>query len=364
MPVVGFCPVSVRYRLHEDANIVVPVPYPGPRQKSDFLNPPVTICLSVSAIMCLRIEADNTLNHNNNTFQNTAPYIDWQEGDPVPRNTIFNGDALEALSKFPDNSIQTVVTSPPYWSVRDYGYNTQIGLEESLPEYLDKLCSVFAEVHRVLANDGVLWLNIADGYTSGNRKTRAPDRKNPARAMSTRPRTPDGLKKKDLIGLPWRLAFRLQEAGWYLRNDIIWEKPNAMPESVKDRPTRSHEYIFMLTKSARYFYDREAVLEENGRNRRTVWSVNTKAFRGAHFATFPSDLVLPCILSTSRPGDTVLDPFLGSGTTGEVAIKNGRSFLGIELNSAYVEMAEQRLLSATGLRPHLAKITRDSGLSL
>lgn len=301
-------------------------------------------------------EADNKLIYNNNSFQHSTPYIDWQEGKPVPQNTIFSGDALATLSKLPDNSVQTAVTSPPYWSVRDYDHDTQIGLEGTLPEYLDKLCHVFAEVHRVLAKDGVLWLNIADGYTSGNRKSRAHDKKNPARAMSTRPRTPDGLKAKDLIGLPWRLAFRLQEFGWYLRNDIIWQKPNAMPESVKDRPTRSHEYIFMLTKSARYFYDHEAVLEEIGRNRRTVWSVNTKAFKGAHFATFPPDLVLPCILATSRPGDTILDPFLGSGTTGEVAIKNNRDFIGIELNPEYVQMTERRVLGSTGVRPQIFKV--------
>ncbi len=176
---------------------------------------------------------------------------------------------------------------------------------------------------RLLKKDGTFWLNIGDGYTSGNRSWRAPDKKNPARAMSVRPDTPQGLKPKDLIGVPWRLALALQEDGWYLRSDIVWHKPNAMPESVKDRPTRAHEYIFLFTRSERYYYDHEAIKEpsDNGtgkRNRRPVWDVNTEPCKDAHFATFPPKLIEPCILAGSRPGDYVLDPFFGAGTVGLV----------------------------------------------
>lgn len=216
-------------------------------------------------------------------------------------------------------------------------------MEQTLPEFLDRLVRVFAEIRRVLREDGVLWLNLGDGYTSGNRGWRAPDKKNPARAMATRPDTPAGLKPKDLLGIPWRLAFRLQESGWYLRSDIVWHKPNAMPESVKDRPSRSHEYLFMLTKSKNYFYDNAAVAGPNGRSRRTVWDIPTQAFSGAHFATFPSGLVEPCILASTRPGDCVLDPFFGSGTVGLVAQRLGRRYVGIELNPDYVGLAARRL---------------------
>ena len=162
-------------------------------------------------------------------------------------SVIIESDAMIALQKLPAESVQCIVTSPPYWGLRDYGIEGQIGLEEKLQQYINKLTAVFSEAKRVLRNDGVFWLNIGDGYTSGNRGYRAPDKKNPARAMSVRPDTPDGLKPKDLLGIPWRIALALQADGWFLRSDIIWNKPNAMPESVKDRPTRSHEYIFMLT---------------------------------------------------------------------------------------------------------------------
>lgn len=258
-------------------------------------------------------------------------------------SVLFEGDALTVLRRLPENSVQCVVTSPPYWGLRDYNIAEQIGHEPSLPQFINKLRTVFAEVRRVLKADGVFWLNIGDGYTSGNRGWRAPDKKNPARAMNVRPDTPEGLKPKDLIGIPWRLAFALQEDGWYLRADIIWNKPNAMPESVKDRPTRAHEYIFMFTKSERYFYQREAVLEENGRNCRSVWNVHTQAFPGAHFATFPPKLIEPCIKASTRPGDFVLDPFFGSGTVGVVAEQLGRKYVGIELHPEYVALAAQRL---------------------
>jgi DNA modification methylase len=201
---------------------------------------------------------------------------------------------------------------------------------------------VFDEVQRVLRDDGSLWLNLGDSFTSGGRTWRAPDRKNPIRAMSVRPPTPEGLKAKDLIGVPWRLAFALQARGWYLRADVVWNKPNCQPESVKDRPTRSHEYVFLLTKSEKYFYDSAAVRGPNERNLRTVWDINTQPFADAHFATFPPALVERCLSLTSRPGDMVLDPFLGSGTTGQVAMAMDRRFIGVELNPSYAEVALRR----------------------
>lgn len=260
-----------------------------------------------------------------------------------PDSAIVHADALTALRRMLPQSVQCIVTSPPYWGLRDYNFDRQIGLEETLPQYLNRLTEIFAEARRVLADDGVLWLNIGDAFTSGNRGWRAPDRKNAARAMSVRPATPEGLKAKDLIGLPWRLAFALQDDGWYLRTDIVWNKPNAMPESVRDRPNRSHEFIFMFTKSERYRYDRDAVRHANGRNLRSVWDVNTKPYPEAHFATFPPALIEPCIRSSSRPGDFVLDPFFGSGTVGAVAGQLQRKYLGIELNGDYVDIAKKRL---------------------
>jgi len=262
-------------------------------------------------------------------------------------SVLFEGDALQVLHRLPSQSVQCVVTSPPYWGLRDYGIEGQIGLEETLSQFINRLVAVFAEVKRVLKDDGVMWLNIGDGYTSGNRGYRAPDKKNPARAMSVRPDTPEGLKPKDLLGIPWRLAFALQEDGWYLRSDIVWHKPNAMPESVKDRPSRCHEYLFMLTKSGRYFYDYQAAKEPaaNGglRNRRSVWSIHTQATEHVHYAVFPPALIEPCILSSTRPEDFVLDPFFGSGTVGLVCQKLDRRFVGIELNPAYADLAARRL---------------------
>ncbi len=259
---------------------------------------------------------------------------------------LIQGDSLEALRHLEADSVQCVVTSPPYWGLRDYGIEAQIGLEDTLREYLARLRSVFAEVRRVIKPDGVMWLNIGDGYTSGNRARRAPDKKNPAREMDVRPQNPEGLKDKDLLGIPWRLAFALQDDGWYLRSDVIWHKPNAMPESVKDRPTRCHEYLFLFSVSERYFYDYEAArVYVNGswRKRRTVWSICTQPFPDAHFATFPPELVEPCITAGSRETDIVLDPFMGSGTTGVVALRLGRRFVGMELHPDYVAMAAERL---------------------
>lgn len=262
-------------------------------------------------------------------------------------STLFEGDALTVLRRLPSESVRCVVTSPPYWGLRDYGIGDQIGLENTLPQFIHRLVAIFAEIKRVLTDDGTFWLNIGDGYTSGNRGWRAPDKKNPARAMDIRPDTPEGLKPKDLIGVPWRLAFALQEDGWYLRSDVVWNKPNAMPESVKDRPVRSHEYLFMLSKSERYFYNWQAVKElaDGGglRNRRSVWHVNTKPFAGAHFATFPPDLIRPCIQASTDPGDYVLDPFFGAGTVGLVCQEENRQYVGIEINPEYVILAAERL---------------------
>lgn len=258
-------------------------------------------------------------------------------------SALIAADARDALRELPVAVFQTCITSPPYWSLRDYDVPGQIGLEPTLDEYLNSLVAVFEEVGRVLRPDGTLWVNIGDSYTSGGRKWRAPDKKNPVRAMDVRPATPNGLKPKDLVGVPWRLAFMLQAAGWHLRSDIIWEKPNCQPESVKDRPTRSHEYLFLLSKSEKYAYHASAVRGPNDRNLRTVWQIHTQAFAGAHFATFPPALVQRCIALTTSSDDLVLDPFVGSGTTAEVALKMGRRFVGIELNPQYVKIAKGRL---------------------
>lgn len=267
---------------------------------------------------------------------------------PKGRSQIIVGDAREELRQCPDGAFRCCVTSPPYWGLRDYGVPGQIGAEMELEEYVESIRDVMGEVRRVLTEDGTLWLNIGDSYTSGNRRWRDSDKKNPARAMSYRPPTPEGLKPKDLIGIPWRLAFALQSDGWYLRSDIIWYKPNCQPESVRDRPTQAHEYLFLLSKSVDYYYDYEAVREpaettNNGRNRRSVWTVNTRPNTIAHFATFPSELIRPCILAGSEPADLVLDPFFGSGTVGQVCVDLGRDFVGIELNQEYADIAYERL---------------------
>lgn len=261
---------------------------------------------------------------------------------------IIVGDSLSVLRKMKGGTYQTCVTSPPYWGLRDYGISGQIGAEPNIEEYLGHLVAVFREVRRVLASTGTLWLNIGDGYTSGGRTWRQADRKNPARGMGYRPKTPEGLKSKDLLGIPWRLAFALQSDGWYLRSDIIWNKPNAQPESVKDRPSRSHEYLFLLSKSQDYYYDGEAIKElskKSGllRNKRTVWDVNTQSFPEAHFATFPTALVEPCIIAGTKESDRVLDPFFGAGTVGVVCTGLGRHFDGIELNEDYADIARKRL---------------------
>jgi site-specific DNA-methyltransferase (cytosine-N4-specific) len=274
--------------------------------------------------------------------------------------TIIHGDSRIELAKMPEKVFQCCVTSPPYWGLRDYDTDNQIGAEQCLEDYINDLVLVFREVRRTLADDGTLWLNIGDSYTSGNRTWRDNDKKNPARGMDYRPPTPNGLKPKDLIGVPWRIAFALQSDGWYLRSDIIWHKPNCQPESVKDRPTRSHEYMFLFSKSERYYYDSEVIKEpthtnDQKKNKRTVWfmnvletiwNINTEPFKGAHFAVFPRSLVRPCILAGSQEGSLVLDPFFGSGTTGEVCLEVGRKCVGIELKSEYIDIAKNRLTNS------------------
>ena len=285
----------------------------------------------------------------------TAPRVRVLQDDPdlralstlctaeVAESAIVVGDARRVLAAVPGDVFQTCITSPPYWSLRDYAIEGQIGLEASLAAYIASLVTVFEQVRRTMRDDGTLWLNIGDSYTSGGRTWRAPDKKNPARAMNVRPPTPEGLKPKDLIGVPWRLAFALQEAGWYLRDDCIWHKPNAQPESVKDRPTRAHEYVFLFAKSEKYRYDTAAVRGPNERQLRTVWDISTEPSKHAHEAMFPTRLVEMCLALTSRPGDLILDPFFGAGTAGLAALKLRRRFIGVELNPAYAEEAQQRL---------------------
>lgn len=269
-------------------------------------------------------------------------------GPESSASALILGDALSVMSKLPDESMQSVITSPPYWSLRDYGIENQVGLEPSVYDFITALADVFDEVKRVLRKDGTLWLNIGDSYTSGGRDRRAPDKKNSAREMSSRPATPEALKPKDLIGVPWRLAFELQNRGWYLRSDIIWNKPNCQPESVRDRPTRSHEYVFLLSKSEHYKYDVGAIEGPNGRRLRTVWDIKTQAVPEArgHFATYPTTLVEPSVLLSTEVGDIILDPFMGSGTTALVAGNLGRRFLGSELNPEYLNIARRRLVDS------------------
>lgn len=276
------------------------------------------------------------------------------DDEPVPsidQSILIQGHASKALDLIPEQSIQTVVTSPPYWSLRDYDVNQQIGRDEVLEDYIAGIVETFDRIRQVLVDDGTVWLNIGDAYTSGNRRYRAPDKKNRARSMSMRPRTPDGLKPKDLIGLPWRLAFALQDAGWWLRSEIIWSKPNAHPESVRDRPTKAHETVFLLSKNKDYYYNVDAVRGPNGRRLRTTWEIPTeprKRYNGAlddHPAIMPATLAQRCIEITSRRDDVVLDPYAGSGTTLLSAKYLGRRWVGIELKPAFIDLIKRRVSS-------------------
>ena len=329
---------------------------------------------------------------------------------------LIFADALDGLKQIADNSVDVCVTSPPYYNLRDYNVDGQIGLEDTPEDYISRLVDVFREVRRVLKPDGTCWINIADSY-AGSGKGRKKDgdtspfgKLQSSNAGSTSGRlrkTVSGdCKPKDLIGIPWLLAFALRADGWYLRDDIIWAKPNPMPESVRDRCTKSYEHIFMLSKSKNYYFNAEAIAEPvadstitrlntdienqkgsaaygktNGnmkaaaprfggskysedsdvhsrtksgneyelkprRNKRNVWTVSTKSYKGAHFATFPPDLIVPCILAGSRLGGVVLDPFLGSGTTAATAFEHGRDYIGIELNTDYEPLIKERLQNA------------------
>ena len=313
--------------------------------------------------------------------------------DKMTPNTIYCGDALSVLSGFPDACADCCVTSPPYFNLRDYGASGQIGLEETPEEYVAHLVAVFDQVKRVLKPEGTLWLNIGDSYAGSNKGAAS----FPDNAMNYKQGTNRGLlgktttvkqytgyKKKDLIGIPWMVAFALRDAGWWLRQDIIWAKPNPMVESITDRCTRSHEYIFLLSKSKKYHFDAGAISEaavkearprEEGnhryggkkytatpdklyrtksgniyaytgrRNKRDVWTVPTARMKEAHFATYPEDLVRPCILAGCPKGGIVLDPFMGSGTTAIAARKLGRSYVGVEINPEYADMARRRVFN-------------------
>jgi site-specific DNA-methyltransferase (cytosine-N4-specific) len=280
-------------------------------------------------------------------FPPSIPAVEPVSPGASSGSKVLLGDSLELLKSLPSDQVHTCVTSPPYWGLRDYGIAGQIGAEQSVDEFIQKLVSVFREVRRVLRPDGTLWLNIGDCYTSGGRTWRDADKKNAARGMSYRPATPTGLKPKDLVGVPWRLAFALQADGWFLRSDVVWHKPNGLPESVKDRPSRTHEFVFLLSRSEDYYYDHDATKEPavNGRLRsmRSVWSINTEPLKEAHFAAFPTALVSRCLAASCPTGGVALDPFFGAGTVGVVCQRMGRSFIGIELNPEYVEIARKRL---------------------
>jgi len=322
----------------------------------------------------------------------------------VNTHKIILGDCITGMRTLPDASVHCCVTSPPYWGLRDYGHGEQIGLEQTPEAYVARMVEVFREVRRVLRDDGTVWLNLGDSYAGswgnygGQNRGKGTQREIISGSSvhqssydgleKWRPPTtnPPGLKPKDLVGIPWRVAFALQADGWYLRQDIIWHKPNPMPESVEDRCTKAHEYIFLLSKKAHYYYDHNAIKEphkwshvgemrkgkdsknggsieapvkgrgnttgsfrafgEGGKNKRSVWTVNAKGYKGAHFAVYPEDLILPCVLAGCPQDGTVFDPFTGSGTTAVVALKNGRNYIGTELNPEYVKIAEERIREA------------------
>ena len=290
---------------------------------------------------------------------------------------ILTGDCRQTLKTLADNSVHCCVTSPPYFGLRDYGHDGQIGLEQTPEEFVSEMVSVFREIRRVLREDGTLWLNLGDSYSAGGNGGGNKNDTNKG-SLTVGPKRTPGFASKQLLGIPWRVAFALQADGWWLRQDIIWHKPNPMPESVQDRCTKAHEYIFLLTKSKNYFYDAEAIEEESSgltggrfgsggsevgrlrqdsgrdrppddgkRNKRSVWTVNTSPYKGAHFATFPPELIRPCILAGCPLGGTVLDPFGGSGTTGQVAMEEGRKAILCELNPEYVKLIDKRLGEVT-----------------
>lgn len=298
-------------------------------------------------------------------------------------NKIYNENCLSLASRMPDSFIDCVITSPPYYGLRNYNAEGQFGLEETPEKFVENLVTLFREIRRAMKDTGTLWLNLGDSYVGTGAKGDYKDPKHPEgrNAQSGTPKNNKvaGLKSKDLIGIPWMVAFALRADGWYLRQDIIWHKPNPMPESVTDRCTKAHEYIFLLSKSQRYFYDAEPIREpikdncdgsiraiartasgalggENkhnieeriyneikGANKRSVWSVTTKPFKEAHFATFPEDLIEPCVLAGCPKGGLIYDPFGGAGTTAKVAVKHGRNYILSEINPDYIQIAEKRI---------------------
>ena len=312
-------------------------------------------------------------------------------------NEILHGDVIEKLKELETGTVQCVVTSPPYWGLRNYQVEKQLGLEKTPEEYVEKMVEVFRQIKRVLKHDGTVWLNLGDSYNGRSTNRSGQHGYNDGRSNRSNRFSVggiNGLKPKDIVGIPWRVAFALQADGWYLRQDIVWHKPNPMPESVQDRCTKSHEFIFLLTKSARYYYDNDAIAERatcgesrpdgiardrmldydskekklrpskkrgefggkwkdmkgqeafravrETRNRRSVWTINTQPYKEAHFATFPKKLPELCIKAGSKEGDIILDPFFGSGTTGWVAQRLGRQWIGIELNEEYIKIANKR----------------------
>jgi DNA modification methylase len=316
------------------------------------------------------------------------------------KNIIYNENCISGLKKLPEKSVNTCITSPPYYGLRDYGNDEQIGLEETPAAFIQKLVDVFREVKRVLQDDGTLWVNIGDSYSShkdcksiGQTLAKGTSREDAhvmelgkSRVRDSKMLKSQGLKNKDLIGIPWMLAFALRADGWYLRQDIIWHKPNPMPESVTDRCTKAHEYIFLLSKSPKYYYDADAIREDikmevgetvrfrerktdkpfgdrnvdtqqgevtydeiKGANKRSVWTVTTKPFSEAHFATFPEDLIVDCIKAGCPRDGIVLDPFMGAGTTALVARSHNRNYIGFELNPEYIAIAEKRLNKELGI---------------
>lgn len=295
------------------------------------------------------MERDKFLPHRTQKVEQEEDYVRFSDFshrfDSISKSILVRGNACDALDVLPPCSVQTIVTSPPYWSLRDYGVERQVGRNDSLNSYINSIVQTFGKARRVLKEDGTVWLNVGDVYTSGNRRYRAPDKKNKSRAMSVRPPTPDGLKPKDLIGIPWRLAFALQNDGWWLRSEVIWNKPNAHPESVRDRLTKSHETVFLLSKNQNYHYDVEAVRGPNGRRLRSVWDVRTEPQRqgDGHPAIMPMSLARRCISITAKPDSVVLDPYAGSGTTLLAAQEMGLRWVGIDINPSFIDMIERRM---------------------
>lgn len=304
-------------------------------------------------------------------------------------NKIYKGNSLEILKQFPDNSVDCCVTSPPYYGLRNYDEKEQIGLEKTPQEYIIKLVKVFTEVYRILKPQGTIWINIGDSYAGSGKGSATHPKTNHKYMQNNNKGThqltvhnfkTDKIKPKDLIGIPWMLAFALRESGWYLRQEIIWSKNNPMPESVKDRCTKAHEQLFLLTKRKKYYFDAEAIKtisktpkDDRGKrgnkkrtptqlvngirntgvyekaNKRSVWTENTQSFKEAHFATFPEKLIVDCILAGCPENGIVLDPFMGSGTTALVAKKKNRNYIGIDLNQTYIDIAEKRLKKELGI---------------